>query len=960
MCDLIWRNWEQGGSNMKDYSTSQYDEYINWFRKQRKNGIGWEELRYARKGSLEGLKRFLENKADEEFWKIDENDYYHIYELVKSKEENIKLMKEKGSESIILAEGEGNAVSVPLNPNSSWQLYKKKLIEKGFQKDSVESIERTTESILQRLNSDTTASSPVKGLVIGNVQSGKTANMAALMAMAADYGWNMFIVLSGVIESLREQTQTRLFEDLNCDNGNNHWIGLEHLSKKSAYGQRAQDCRFKADDMNHPKYFTVSLKIKSRLKDLIQWLQEDRNKQKQMKILVIDDEADQASINTADVTTEERKAINDLICNLVNGKMYDGKECTTKYKAMNYIGYTATPYANVLNEAGEESLYPKDFIAALNVSNEYFGPQQIFGITSGVDTDSYDGMNIINEIDDEDRNKIQEIHDGECFEIPTSLQRAICWFICCIAVMRFWNYKKPVSMLVHTSQKTDHHQNLANVIESWFSNSNSRKIIEMCRDVYEEQTNMLTKDIFRDEYKDYGIPNSEIKNYPDYRAIEDEINHIINLNLSKIKMNESEELKYGEGIHLCIDNCMNNGINEDNEHVRLIYPSKENMPNKAPAFLVIGGHTLSRGLTLEGLLSTYFLRSATQADTLMQMGRWFGYRKGYELLPRIWLTNRTKQQFEFLSNLDQELRNEISMMEISGTSLKDCGPKIMNTPSVKFIRITNAKKMQSAKAAEYDFSGSNSQTQLFTNDLMTLTNNYNCTLSFINSLGNPSKCEEKMISNNLIWRNVDNQKVINYVKQYKFNKRQYVFDHIDQLLEWTGKMIKQGNLKNWNIILHNQKSNNNISFPLDNFNGFKIQRTQKAPFEDGIIRIGALRDPSDLISDINLSSLSDSEKTKILTEAKAYKKTYSLVKANLIRKSSGLETVPQMIVYCIDKDSKPGNNTKQERRKLGVDIDVIGLSINIPGGKKGRKYSTYLTIDLKKSDSVMEGDGEVE
>lgn len=260
---------------MKDYSLPKYDDCRNLIMKLRSKGVSWEELRYARKGSLEGLNDYLAVKADEEFWEIDADDYMHIYELLKSKEEDIKVMHERGRDSVILSEGEGNVIDVPTSPDSSWQIYRKKLEGKGFKNDSIDSIERTTKGILQRLNGDTTSSGPIKGLVIGNVQSGKTANMAALMAMAADYGWNMFIVLSGVIESLREQTQTRLFEDLHSNNGTNHWILLEHLSKKSPKGQRAQDCDFQEGSLNHIKYFTVSLKVKSRLKDLMQWLQED-------------------------------------------------------------------------------------------------------------------------------------------------------------------------------------------------------------------------------------------------------------------------------------------------------------------------------------------------------------------------------------------------------------------------------------------------------------------------------------------------------------------------------------------------------------------------------------------------------------------------------------------------------------------------------------------------------------
>lgn len=118
---------------------------------------------------------------------------------------------------------------------------------------------------------------------------------------------------------------------------------------------------------------------------------------------------------------------------------------------MNYIGYTATPYANILNEAGRESLYPRSFITTLAVSKEYFGPQQIFGYSG--DSVSFDGLDIVRTIDSDDLYELKSIHDGDDYKTPKTLIDAVCWFMCGVACMRIWNYKKPVSMLIHTSQK---------------------------------------------------------------------------------------------------------------------------------------------------------------------------------------------------------------------------------------------------------------------------------------------------------------------------------------------------------------------------------------------------------------------------------------------------------------------------------------------------------------------------
>ena len=383
------------------------------------------------------------------------------------------------------------------------------------------------------------------------------------------------------------------------------------------------------------------------------------------------------------------------------------------------------------------------------------------------------------------------------------------------------------------------------------------------------------------------------------------------------------------------------------------------MPDKAPAFLVIGGQTLSRGLTLEGLLCTYFLRTTKQADTLMQMGRWFGYRKGYELLPRIWITKKTRQKFEFLSDLDQELRNEINLMEINGISPSECGPRIMNTPSVNTIRITSPNRMQSAETAKYDFSGANSQTQVFSTDEETLKSNYSNALSFIQSLGMPDEKGDYLISSNIVWRDVDNDTVECFIRKYRFNKRQYIFEHVGDLFDWCGENINKGNLKNWNVVLHNPNENKNVKFPIESYDGFEIVRSEISPYEKDTVRVGALRDPGDLVCDIDLSSLSTENRNRIVDRIQGYKKTYSSAKVDEIREMAGLGAVPQLIIYCIDKKSK-AKRTSSKRRSLNLDTDMIGLSIRIPGGKKGKDYVTYITIKMPERENIMGDIGEIE
>ena len=924
---------------MPNYDLPKYDEQREHIKKSRKRGKTWEEIRYD--GNEKGLENFLKNQCEYDYWEITKEDWINIVNLQKKAEESTLEIKYKTGQAMIVDSGEDNGVSIPKDPKSSWQLYKKNLLKNGFKQKAVDEIEKNTLRILKRLNNNTTQMPPVKGLVIGNVQSGKTANMTALMAMAADWGWNMFIVLSGTIDNLRLQTQERMLNDLNSS-GNLNWKALEHLSKKMTV-DRAQDLNF--SEQSRQRYFTVCLKVTTRLRDLIQWLQADANQQSQMKILVIDDEADQAGINTANIkdSTSIRK-INRLIRNLINGRNEKSKNISAKYRAMNYIGYTATPYANILNETGEDTLYPKDFISTLGVSDEYFGPQQIFGL-DGIDCDEekkFDGLDIVRIIDEDNLEKVKDIHGGCSFLAPEALKQSICWFMCGVACMRIWKYQSPVSMLIHTSQKTDHHEHIVMAIKKWLDSETQEQLINRCHEVWKTETEKFTIEKFHAEYPKYDDSDIKINEYPEWKFIEKELKILLGHELTNIPLDEDGDLVYHEGIHLCVDNCKNNGLNDGN-YVRLAYPNKNNMPDFAPAFIVVGGQTLSRGLTIKGLVSTFFLRSVGQADTLMQMGRWFGYRKGYELLPRIWLTSKTFDQFKFLSVLDQDLRDEIQEMDIIGKSPADYGPRVKNTPKASFIRITAKNRMQSAQKTDMDFTGSYNQTYLFDNDEDVLKNNIDVTNDFIRSLGDPEKRKEcnEHAKNAFIWRNIDFSIIKKYLKKYQFNNHLRVFNDIDLLIEWIDKVTSKNKMGPWNVIVNGKESSDNSVWKLPFGTVNKVSRTRKSRSDedDNVINIGVLSQPKDLIIDVDLDGKSEELKKAITSEFKAVLK-------KKIRCDAGLDRTPQLMIYRIDKDSKTSKNSVT-RSDLNAIEDIIGICINIPGIKKQSDYAETLSIHIK-------------
>lgn len=940
---------------MIDISLPTFDDCRGWINNARSKGMEWERIEYGGRSTDEELAVFLENQKEMNFWAPELNIdlWKEIVETKRKAEIEAEEIESKAGSSVLVGNDTELDVYVPMDEKSSWQLYRKSLLDAGWKETAVNEIEKATLATLRKLNRDTTETGPVKGLVIGHVQSGKTANMAALMAMAADWKWNFFVVLSGTIENLRKQTQKRLMNDLNRD-GNIAWDGgLEHLSRQSPVGQRMQDLLL--EESSRKRYFTVCLKNSTRLKKLIEWMQRDPNKYQKLKMIVIDDEADQASVDSSSVKSVERARINQLIMNLVNGKKPNNDDFPYKVKAMNYISYTATPYANVLNESGEESLYPKDFIRTLSASNEYFGPKQIFGVDG---TDHPDGLDILRDVSDDDLEEIYAIHRGEHFQIPQSLKDSITWFFCAAAAMRVYHYKKPVSMLIHTSQKQQHHSHISEAITDWIQGISKDKsaFLMQCKKIWKTEKERFSIQDFRSGYEDYGRSDSEIPAYPSFDDLVPHIRMLLS-EVSPIPLDEEsgEELRYHAGTHLCIDNCANNGVNEDGMHMRLAYPDPP-YPEPAPAFIVIGGSTLSRGLTIEGLVSTYFLRGSCQADSLMQMGRWFGYRKGYELLPRIWMHDDTVKKFRFLAELEHEMRDDLVQYMYAGASPSDFGPRIKNTPQLSWMRITSKNKMKGAEEVEMDFTGASTQTVVFRDDKDLLQQNIDTTESFLWGMGEgkPSVFNK----NSLVWRDVEFSYIYeNLLSRFNFHERSKVFNDMESFSGWMHSVSESGDLSNWNIVVSGlgyvDDDGKEKGWILPGGNVGMVNRSKKKNItgEKDLINIGVLRAPMDLYADI--------EDKEIKEEIRSSSgKTKENKDVHQIRDKAGLGKTPQLLIYRINRCSKARTpeDKATKRENLNASCDIIGICMLIPGVRKGVNLARRLTVKIENMPEEQKDD----
>lgn len=932
---------------------SSYDDARNWIKKHRRNGDSWERIDYACKDTSEKLDEFLQRQIEECLWPQDITPvvWHELVHEMKESSDKRKALSEASGAGQLNDSTPDKPFAVPEDDESCWILYRNHLKEDNHFDDlSIDNIEDSCSDILRRLSRDTQESGPIKGLVIGNVQSGKTANMAGLMAMAADNGFNMFIVLSGTIENLRKQTQERLYSDLHRPGGLD-WVQLGHLSKNPAMSsERLSSLELGLKDRH--RYLKVCLKNKKRLNDLLDWLHSDIQKTAQLKILLIDDEADQASIDTGDVYDEsERRAINKAIINIVN--CWDRNATNSKnnrfkghYCAMNYISYTATPYANCLNDTRDFSLYPRNFIKTLPVSPQYIGPVQIFG---SMDADMKT-LDIVREVSDDDFEKISKIHDDQSKELPESLEDAILWFFCAASVMRHYNYRKPVSMLIHTSQKQAEHQCMADAITEWFRQNKSH-LIAKCRRVYKEETSCFRKEDFLEVCSNYGDAAAEIWEYPQFSEIEDEI-RVLTEDITSIRMEDDGDLTYTKHIHLCIDNCANNKVNEDGEHFRLSYPDPHspNCPDFSTAFIVIGGNTLSRGLTLEGLVSTYFLRTVKQADTLMQMGRWFGYRKHYELLPRIWMTRDTEQKFALLADIDSDLRNTIYTMSLDENATPlDYQPVIRTSPKMTWMKLTSPNKAQMAVETELDYSGIDSQLTVYSTDSDFNRNNLKLTDKFLEGLGESRPAE---FSYGLVWENIPFSRIYDeFLSRFQVYRTSTVFQDMKGLKEWVDKMTGENILGGWDVSALGtrlkQSDNEDVIWNISGKNIGKIKRTAKIRKDDRL-NIGVLSGKMEYLSDLHkdrmpekdLEDIKDNE--KLNTEYQKF------------RKDCGAGKTPLLLIYRIDKKSAPDPAKSKNRKSLNVSEDLVGISMVIPGTKTGKHYVKARICQIRETDPESE------
>lgn len=555
-----------------------------------------------------------------------------------------------------------------------WTRYRKLLIQQGMPKDVVISLDAVTDTILSRLgNPNLYQQWDRRGMVVGHVQSGKTANYAGLICKAADAGYRLIIVIAGIHNNLRNQTQRRVDEGfIGRDTGrqqdksrsNKHVIGVGNFDPNRTpvsltntlrdFNKETASTNTSEIDSYKVPVVLVIKKNHRTLKNLLDWLRDNSAKGDRDMIdqpmLLIDDEADNASINTK-YSKKQITTINGQIRDLL--RMFH-RSC--------YVGYTATPFANIFidpdqdDEMLQEDLFPRDFIIGLDAPTNYFGGTKVFidGLPEG-------GKPIwLREIDDnDDLLPVKHTIDHQVDELPPSLLKALRVFLISRTVRDLRGQSgQHCSMLVNASRFTRVQSTLRNRLHEALERiQNSIRINgALGKGALQDPEIAALYQAWSDEYSSA---------WEDWASIQVAL------------LDATASAKVVEV------NSKANGLDYSGGGGR------------GQTVIAVGGFSLSRGLTLEGLTVTWFLRNTLMYDTLMQMGRWFGYRGGYEDLCRIWMPQEAIDWYAFIANATEELHLELKSMEKAKATPRMFGLAVRSHPSS--LLITAKNKMGSGK-----------------------------------------------------------------------------------------------------------------------------------------------------------------------------------------------------------------------------------------------------------------------
>lgn len=620
-----------------------------------------------------------------------------------------------------------------------WDRYRRYLREmQGLPPASINRLGEITDNILGRLENPARPGPwDRRGMVVGQVQSGKTANYTGLICKAADAGYKLVVVLAGVHNSLRSQTQLRLDEGfLGFDtqkerffDQRNRRIGVGRLSGSSRLlavssltnSEERGDfsltvARQVAMQIGSDPVLLVVKKNASILRNVIRWATELHQHEHPetgrmvvpgIPILVIDDEADHASVNTRQMSYDEHGRPDDETDpTRINALI---RELMHRFEQSAYVGYTATPFANIFSYAGEPSeahgddLFPRSFIVRLPPPSNHVGPAQVFGVQADASAglDAQPGLPILRDVSDgEDWLETRHKKDAVPGPLPGSLREAVRAFVlACAARAARGQTGTHNSMLVHVTRFVNVQERVADQISQELTSLRDRLRYG------EGSAPDQLMDRMRDLWKRDFVPTS-----------------------SSLATDDQRPLVWSDVAPL-LDEAANRieilRINGSAKDALTYYDHPEGM-----SVIAVGGNKLSRGLTLEGLTVSYFLRASRMYDTLMQMGRWFGYRPGYLDLCRLYTTPELRDWYRDITAANEELLMLFDEMAEVGGTPEDFGLRVRKHPDG--LLITAPAKMRHGREMALSFENSIVETIAFHSDRQIQQRNFGLVERFLN------------------------------------------------------------------------------------------------------------------------------------------------------------------------------------------------------------------------------------
>jgi hypothetical protein len=747
-----------------------------------------------------------------------------------------------------------------------WPRYRD-MLERKMSATAVDAVDESTDHILGLMEDPGRAGAwDRRGLVVGHVQSGKTANYSGLICKAADAGYKIIIVLAGLHNNLRSQTQIRLEEG---------FLGYEtsatgDIVKLIGVGEHGRDFEIKPNcatnrtntgDFNtkiakhlaispeqRPWLFVVK-KHKIVLERLLKWIrghvadatdEHGRRFVSNLPLLLIDDEADHASVDTGEQhigadgkpdEDHEPKAINSRIRKILNA-----------FAKKAYVGYTATPFANIFihrqNETPEEGpdLFPQSFIVNLAAPSNYVGPARVFGLHTPGGRSGLPLTRVFKDHASEDGRdgwmppKHQKDHAPAHMgqeTLPPSLREAIHSFVlACAAREARGQGARHSSMLVHVTRFTLVQQEVHRQVDDFVRQMKLR----------------ITRGIDHEELLDDLRALWESDFVPTTEAI-----------VSKLTTSEEPPslLHWDEVFAKLpfvlsdIDVRMVNGKAKD----ALDYAEEG---AKGLKVIAIGGDKLARGLTLEGLCTSYFVRTTKMYDTLMQMGRWFGYRPGYIDLCRLYTTEELVEWFGHIADASEELREEFDAMAESGATPRDYGLRVQSHP---ILLVTSPLKMRTAKNLQLSFSGDLLETVSLHIDSKILDRNLDTTNKLLAACGDKDERNPKRMRGaneqrweGFLWSDVEAEHIADFFESFVTHPKARKVNSA-LLRDFVRSMAATGELTSWTVGLLGGGSGDAYTF----HGGRTVTMNKRAANKDISDRyaIGRLLSPRDEAIDLD-------------------------------------------------------------------------------------------------------------